>query len=106
MEENRKGEEGIRQDESHDKSERHANWGDDHRQADPENEEYRAEARQMSQQKSKEAESTHPKHEKDTQSELSDDPTRKNEANQGTSDLRKRERTNFPREGEGNRNDG
>lgn len=45
-------------------------------------------------------ESTHPDHKKDSQSALSKDTTRKNEANQGSSDLRIRKRTNFKREGE------
>ena len=100
---NREGED------AHDHSEKNPNWGDDHRAADPKFEEERTDDRIASQQKSdnqsadsehSRSESTHPDHKKDTQSNQSEDPTRKNEANQGTSDLRTRERTNFKREGE------
>lgn len=99
-------------DKSHNQTESNPDWGDDKRKINPSNEADRAENRKESQEKSEKhtvesegasGESKHPDHKKDTQSNQSDDPTRKNEANQGTSDLRKRERTNFKREGEDQR---
>jgi len=107
--EKKPGEESNREIESHDQNQRHPNWGDDKRKKDPKYEALRSENQQESQEKFEDhnakskgisGESTHPDHKKDTQSNQSKDPTRKNEANQGTSDLRKRERTTFKREGE------
>lgn len=93
--------------EVHDKNESQPNWGNDHRKADPDEEEKRAENREESAEKfekhsadEESKDSTHPDHKKDTQTKLSEDPTRKNEANQGASDLRTRTKTNFRREGE------
>lgn len=93
---------------AHDKIENEPNWGDDERKVNPANEDERAENRKESSEKFEEKsadeeskDSTHPDHKKDTQSSQSKDPTRKNEANQGSSDLRTRTRTHFRREGEG-----
>lgn len=93
--------------EVHDKNESQPNWGDDHRNPDPAEEKKRAENREESSEKfeknsakDESSDSTHPDHKKDTQTKLSEDPTRKNEANQGASDLRTRSRTHFRREGE------
>jgi len=79
---NREGED------AHDHSEKNPNWGDDHREADPKFEEERTNDRIASQEKS-----SHADDQKDTQSDQSEDPTRKSEANQGASDLRTREDT-------------
>src|SRR5690606_15922244 len=107
--EKKTGEETKRGEAAHDQNQRHPNWGDDKRQANPQHEEQRSANRKESREKfeehnaqsaGKNSDSTHPDHKEDTQSSLSEDPTRKNEANQGASDLRKRERTSFRREGE------
>jgi len=109
MNNEKEGGETIRGMESHDQNQRHPNWGDDQREKDPKYEEQRGENQIESREKfdkntakaeEESAESTHPDHKKDTQSNQSKDPSRKNEANQGASDLRTRERTSFKREGE------
>jgi len=93
---------------AHDQNQRHPDWDNDHRKKDPKYEEKRVKNQVASHSKFEDnnlkseasGDSTHPDHKKDSQTNQSEDPTRKNEANQGASDLRTRERTSFKREGE------